>query len=91
MPINDASQAKVEEWVCTCPAFAVSRFLVRKHLVQRIHKVPPIFLGFERFREPPFWRHKTLRPLEEYRDDSTAVGRLIRNLLREGLRILIWG
>jgi hypothetical protein len=43
MPINDAYQQEVKEWVCTCPAFPVSRFLVRKHLVQQIHKVPSIF------------------------------------------------
>lgn len=51
-----------------------SRFLVCKHLVQQMHKVPPIFFReAERFRESPFWRHKTLRPLEEYRNDSVAV------------------
>jgi len=39
-----------------------------------MHKVPPtFFLEAVRFREPPFWRHKTLRPLEEYRSDSVAV------------------
>jgi len=76
IPINDAYQPKVEEWVCTCPAFAISCFLVCKHLVQRMHKVPPtFFLEAVRFREPPFWRHKTLRPLEEYRSDSVAVAR----------------
>ena len=74
MPINDAYQPKVEEWVCTCPASAISHFLVCKHLVQRMHKVPPtFFLEAVRFREPPFWRHKTLRPLEEYHSDSVAV------------------
>ena len=34
---------------------------------------PTFFLEAVRFREPPFWRHKTLRPLEEYRSDSVAV------------------
>jgi len=74
MPINDANQPKVEEWGCTCPAFAVSRLLVCKHLVQQMHKAPPIFF-FEakRLHKLPFWRHKTLRPLEEYHDDSAAV------------------
>jgi hypothetical protein len=28
MLINDTYQQEVEEWVCTCPAFPVSRFLV---------------------------------------------------------------
>ena len=72
MPINDAYRPKVNEWVCTCPAFAVSRFLVCKHLIQRMHPAPPIFfLEAERCREPPFWKHKTLKPLEEYH--STTV------------------
>ena len=74
MPINDAYQPKVEEWVCTCPAFAISRFLVCKHLIQRMQKVPPtFFLEAVRFREPPVWRHKSLRPLEEYRGNSATV------------------
>ncbi|KAF8151568.1 hypothetical protein B0H34DRAFT_621443, partial [Crassisporium funariophilum] len=74
MPINDAYRPKVNKWICTCPAFAVSRFLVCKHLIQRVHRVPPIFfLEADRFREPPFWRHKSLRPLEEYRDEPAAV------------------
>ena len=74
IPINDAYRPKVNEWICTCPAFAVSRFLVCKHLIQRVQRVPPVFfLEADRFREPPFWRHKSLRPLEEYRDETLAV------------------
>jgi hypothetical protein len=74
IPINDAYRPKVNEWVCTCPAFAVSRFLVCKHLVQRVHRVPAIFfLEADRFREKPFWRHKSLRPLEEYRRAEPAA------------------
>jgi hypothetical protein len=26
-----------------------------------------------RLRKPPFWKHKTLKSLEEYRNDSAAV------------------
>jgi hypothetical protein len=74
IPISDAYRPKVNKWICTCPAFAVSRFLVCKHLIQRVHRVPPIFfLEADRFREPPFWRHETLKPLDEYRDDEVAV------------------
>jgi len=60
-----------------CPAFVISRFLLCKHLIQRVHPVPSVFfLEAERFREAPFWRHKTLTPLEEYRGDSTVVAML---------------
>ena len=67
-------QKLCNDWTCTCPAFAVSRFLVCKHLIQRVHRVPPIFfLEADRFREKPFWRHKSLRPMEEYCAESAAV------------------
>ncbi|KAF8955525.1 hypothetical protein BDZ97DRAFT_1632229, partial [Flammula alnicola] len=75
MPLNDAYRPDVEKWVCTCPAFAISRFLVCKHLVQRMQTVPAVFfLEADRFRQPPFWRHKHLKPLEEYGADSMKIG-----------------
>ena len=43
IPLNDAYQPNVEKWICTCPAFAISRFLICKHLIQRMQRVPPIF------------------------------------------------
>ena len=53
-------------YVCTCPSFMVSRFLSCKHLVQVMRRVPPIlFLEADWYREPPFWRHPNLKPLEE--------------------------
>ena len=74
MPMNDAYQLKVEEWVCTCPAFAISRFLVCKHLIQQMQKVPPtFFLEVVRFCELPVWRHKSLRLLEEYHGNLATV------------------
>jgi SWIM zinc finger len=73
MPINNAYGPKVEKWKCTCPAFAVSRFLICKHLIQCVQHVPPIFfLKTDCFCEPPFWRPKSLQPLEEYCIKSTA-------------------
>ena len=51
---------------------SVSResLLILQTLVQRTHKVHPIsFLEAERF----ILKAQTLRPLEEYRDDSAAV------------------
>ena len=66
IPLNDAYRPNVEKWICTCPSFVVSRFLACKHLVQGICRVPPtFFLEANRYREPPFWRHPSLRPLEE--------------------------
>lgn len=30
-----------------------------------MHRAPPVlFLETQRYREPPFWRHKSLKPLE---------------------------
>lgn len=74
IPLNDAYQPNVEKWICTCPAFAISRFLICKHLIQRMQRVPPIFfLEAERNRELPFWRHESLKPLEEYEADLTEI------------------
>jgi len=70
IPLNDAYRPNVENWICTCPAFAISRFLVCKHLIQRMHIVPAVFfLEANRFREPPFWKHKSLKPLEGFDRD----------------------
>jgi len=72
-----------QEWVFT---FVISRLLICKHLIQRVHPVPSVFFPeAERFREAPFWRHKTSIPLEEYRQW------LRRWLFKEGMRILISG
>lgn len=64
LPINDAYRPNTEKWTCTCPAFVVSRFLICKHLIQNVQRVPPIFfLEAKRARSVPFWKHKTLRPM----------------------------
>jgi len=61
-PVNDAYKPDAEKWVCTCPAFVKSRFLVCKHLIQDVEHVPPIFfLEVRRHRTTPFWRHQTLK------------------------------
>jgi hypothetical protein len=65
-PLNDAYRPNVEKWICTCPSFVISRFLLCKHFSQSVHRVPPVFfLEAKRYREPPFWRHKSLRAIEE--------------------------
>jgi hypothetical protein len=66
LPLNDAYKPNTKKWICTCPSFVVSRFLICKHTIQLMHRVPPIFcLEAEQYRTEPFWRHKSLKPLEE--------------------------
>lgn len=64
MPLNDKYRPNPHTWVCTCPNFRISRFLLCKHLVQDVHPVPPtFFLEVRRNRSTPFWKHKKLIPL----------------------------
>lgn len=61
-PINDAYKPRTDKWTCTCPAFVTSRFLICKHLIQDVERVPPVFfLEVKRHRTAPFWRHKALK------------------------------
>jgi hypothetical protein len=58
-------------WICTCPAFVVSRFLICKHLIQLVLKVPPkFFIEAERYRTAPFWRHPELQPAVGHEPDA---------------------
>ncbi|KAG2031925.1 hypothetical protein BDR03DRAFT_1027574 [Suillus americanus] len=43
MPMNAKYHSDVGKWVCTCPHFIKSWFLVCKHLVQDMHIVSPVF------------------------------------------------
>ncbi|KAF8588750.1 hypothetical protein K439DRAFT_1533549 [Ramaria rubella] len=53
-------------WVCTCPSFVKSRFLICKHLVQEVHPVPPhFFLQASHKCTTLFWEHPDLRILSE--------------------------
>ncbi|EAU90664.2 hypothetical protein CC1G_03933 [Coprinopsis cinerea okayama7 len=70
-PMNDAYRPDVALWVCTCPSFATSRFLLCKHLIQRVHPVPALFFAeVKRARTTPFWSHSTLIPLASDDIDS---------------------
>ncbi|KAF5324215.1 hypothetical protein D9619_011369 [Psilocybe cf. subviscida] len=79
LPSNsDAYCPNAQKWVCTCPAFVTSRFLMCKHLVQLVRCVPPrFFLKVKRRRSTPFWEHQSLR-LKDTRecdsDDSEGQG-----------------
>lgn len=63
-PINPKYRPDPRRWVCTCPYFVTSRFLLCKHLV---HSVKPVdakfFLEVQRNRTTPFWSHPRLIPL----------------------------
>jgi hypothetical protein len=61
-------------WVCACPAFFRSRFLICKHLVKSCHPVPSrFFLEVQRNRTTPFWKHPALTPLEQSLTDAAAT------------------
>ncbi|TFK32527.1 hypothetical protein BDQ12DRAFT_701128 [Crucibulum laeve] len=64
LPLNDSYQLDPIHFVCTCPQFIISRFLVCKHLVQSFHTVNPVFfLQVSCNHVPPFWSHPTLIPI----------------------------
>jgi hypothetical protein len=61
--VNPKYRPDSQKWVCTCPYFVTSRFLVCKHLVQSIPPVPPtFFLEVKHNRTTPFWLHHVLQP-----------------------------
>ena len=64
IPLNERYRPDVKRFVCTCPHFVVSWFLLCKHLVQQFHPVEPqFFLQVTRNRCLPFWSHPSLKPL----------------------------
>ncbi|KAG1844106.1 hypothetical protein C8R48DRAFT_618263, partial [Suillus tomentosus] len=80
MPMNAKYRPDVGKWVCTCPYFVKSRFLVCKHLVQDVHTVSPVFfLEVQRNRTLPFWEN------EEAEDEfvDTAAGRMDTRTFQE--------
>ncbi|KAK1216777.1 hypothetical protein PQX77_001906 [Marasmius sp. AFHP31] len=65
IPLNPRYRPDPCRWVCTCPYFASSRFLVCKHLVQMVHDVNPVFFWeVQRNRAAPWYTHSSLRPLD---------------------------
>ena len=69
IPLNEKYRPDVKRFVCTCPQFVISRFLICKHLVQQFHPVDPIFfLQVTRNRSTPFWSHSALKPLPTAED-----------------------
>ncbi|KAF7300749.1 SWIM-type domain-containing protein [Mycena kentingensis (nom. inval.)] len=62
--VDHVYRPNVDDWVCSCPAFKISRFLICKHLVQLVRHVPTrFFREAQRNRTTPFWKHRHLIPL----------------------------
>ena len=63
-PMNEKYRPDTTKFLCTCPQFVVSRFLLCKHIVQQFHPVDPrFFLEVTWNRTLPFWSHPSLKPL----------------------------
>lgn len=61
-------------WVCTCPDFHKSQFLICKHLVQSCHLVLPVFfLQVHCNQTMLFWKHKKLVPLVMHDNDTVST------------------
>ena len=68
MLLNEKYRPDPRRFVCTCPQFVISHFLICKHLMQSFHPVYPIFfLQVTRNRTMPFWTHPSLVPIDEVR------------------------
>lgn len=80
MPLNERYRPDAKRFVCTCPQFVISRFLICKHLVQLFHPVNArFFLEVTRNRTLPFWSHPSLKPIStsteiEVDQETAAVG-----------------
>ncbi|KAI9103345.1 hypothetical protein DFS34DRAFT_576741 [Phlyctochytrium arcticum] len=71
-PINEHYRPDAKAWKCTCPSFAINRFLICKHLVQLVHPVPVTFFWeVSRRRTAPYWQHPTLRVIHDEDDDDS--------------------
>lgn len=93
LPLNPKYRPDPHKWLCTCPYFFKSRFLLCKHLVQAVHPVHPVFfLQVTRNRTTPFWSHPSLKPLDSASapsplpssDASVSVSRRTSHPIRTG-------
>ena len=56
MPLNKKYHPDAQHFVCTCPQFVISRFLLCKHIVKQFHPVDPrFFLKVTWNHCLPFW------------------------------------
>ncbi|THV07112.1 hypothetical protein K435DRAFT_825684 [Dendrothele bispora CBS 962.96] len=76
-PLNPKYKPNVHRWVCTCPYFAKSRFLVCKHLVQMVKEVPVTFFHeVTRNRTSPIWSHPSLKPKHQLDTEMLSYGQV---------------
>ncbi|KAG2030589.1 hypothetical protein BDR03DRAFT_936615 [Suillus americanus] len=65
IPLNPKYRPDPHCWVCTCPNFVKTWFLICKHLIQSVHPVvPTFFLEVQWNHTIPFWTHPLLVPLD---------------------------
>ena len=71
-PVNPKYRPDPRRWVCTCPSFSTSCFLICKHLIRAIHPVPPLFFVEAKCnRTTPFWHHPSLVSRDAGPDEQT--------------------
>src|SRR6185312_4741817 len=58
--VDERYYVDINRWICSCPAFLYSHFLVCKHLVQTIGEAPRqlLYSDFNRCTVYPFWSFK---------------------------------
>ncbi|KAF7297058.1 SWIM-type domain-containing protein [Mycena indigotica] len=63
--VQDGYRPDVRRWVCSCPSYATSRFLICKHLIRLVKRVSTrFFREVQRQRTTPFWQHPDLVPVD---------------------------
>src|SRR5882724_3377717 len=74
LPLNSKYRPDPKAWVCTCPYFVKSRFLVCKHLIQSVPTMlPTFFLEVTHHRTTPFWHHPALQLTERGQNPQTSI------------------
>ena len=69
MPMNEMYRPDIKRFICTCPQFIMSQFLLCKHLVQQFCLVNPcFFLEVTQNHTLPIWSHPLLKPLPTVTD-----------------------
>ena len=62
--LEEVYRPSVKRWVCGCPAFVRSRYMICKHLIQACKPVPAVFFReVTRNRLGPTWKHPALAPI----------------------------
>src|SRR5882724_108239 len=74
LPLNSKYRPDPKAWVCTCPYFVKSQFLVCKHLIQSIPTMPPtFFLEVMHHCTTPFWQIPGRQLTESGQNPQTSM------------------